>query len=63
MRFHDDSDPWQSWQQRLERDRARDLSAEIFPVALPLLDPTGITFGQWPAPRTIHFPRETEVTE
>jgi len=64
MRFHE-PDPWQTWQQRLERERSRELSLDTFPLtlALPTLDPSPITFGQWPPPRPIHFPPQSAPLE
>ncbi len=57
MRF-DESDPWFTWQQQLQREGLRELPAEtLSPSSTP--DPT--LFDGWPAASTPRFPVEPDA--
>jgi len=64
MRFHE-IDPWQTWQERLERQRLLEPPSEMLPFtsAAPELDPTSMLLGQRPGTVKLHFPTEVDAVD
>jgi hypothetical protein len=63
MRFHE-IDPWQTWKERLERERLLEPPAELpFTSAMPGPDTGSLIFGQQPSGRALKFPIESEAVD